>query len=162
MKFTSFVNIRVGKMRSYEVFVHGLHIKSPWSIENQFIELEKYPNEVHIEVSADQNQLYPCPECGKERQVRETVRLMWRHTDFFGLPCFVTANTPKIDCPDHGMVPTKIAWLRERNQLTVAQLAMAREPSKARRNLSKIINLGQIGMGGENCTREGPLRPFRD
>ena len=46
-------------MKSSEVFVHGLHVEPPWSIVDQFIELEKYPNEVHVEVSADQHQLYP-------------------------------------------------------------------------------------------------------
>ena len=90
------------------------------------------------------------------------VRTSINYIRGFGLPCFVTANTPKIDCPDHGVVQPKISWLREKNQLTVAQLAMAREPSKARRRLSKIINLGQIGMGGENCTREGRPKRFRD
>ena len=141
-------------MNSSEVFAHCLKIKFPWSVVKQFVDFAKVPNEIHIEVHADRRNLYPCPECGKKRQVRDTVRLIWRHADFFGFPCFVTANTPKIDCPDHGIVQPIISWLHAKDQLSVAQLAKAREPSSSRKMLNRLIHFGQMGMGGESCTRE--------
>ncbi len=141
-------------MEASEVLAFGLNVIPPWRLVDQRLDTEKNPNELHIEVTADQHGLYPCPECGKTRQVRETVTMIWRHEDFFHFPCYVTAHVPKIDCPDHGMMQVLVPWVRPGSQLSVSQLARAREPSRTQASINRVLNAGQMGMGGDSCTKE--------
>lgn len=141
-------------MNARELITNAINVKAPWSVANESVDTGKYPNEVKINVIADARQTYHCPHCEKKRRVRDMVSIVWRHQNFFELPCFIVAQVPVIDCPSHGMVKVDIPWIRPASQLTVAQLAKLRQPSTARRRLRQILQAGEIGMGGDTCTRE--------
>ena len=141
-------------MTARKMIETGINVKPPWSISNQHLDAGKHPNEVYLEVVADSHELYPCPSCGKKRQVRNMAAMVWRHQNFFEFPCYVVAQVPEIDCRVHGPVKVKVPWDGQASRLTVAQLAQARQPSAARQSLNRILNAGQIGMGADTCTKE--------
>ena len=119
-------------MNGTEVLAAALNVTPPWKIvRHEIVNLKATP-EFHMEIAADQHHSYPCTECGEERQVRDTAAIRWRPADFFGRPCFVSAEVPKIDCPEHGMVQVVVPWVRRRQKMSIAQLAKARQPPRCK------------------------------
>ena len=52
-----------GVMEAKDVFTLGLGLSEPWKLSGQRLDVEKRPNELHLEVIADRGALFPCPEC---------------------------------------------------------------------------------------------------
>jgi len=46
-----------------------------------------------------------CPHCGEACQGYDTRRREWRNLDAWGYKTFLACNVPRVQCPEHGVVP---------------------------------------------------------
>ena len=51
-------------MDEREVFALGLGLSEPWKLSCHWLDVEKRPHELRLEVVSDRGALFPCPECG--------------------------------------------------------------------------------------------------
>ena len=118
-------------MEAKDVFSLGLGLSEPWKLSGQRLDVEKRPNELHLEVVADRGALFPCPECQRACKAHDFASFTWQHLNFFQHHCFITARVPRVDCPDHGVKRVTVPWARADSRFTLlfeqAALILARE-----------------------------------
>jgi transposase len=120
-----------GGMEAKDVFSLGLGLNEPWKLTGQRLDVEKRPNELHLEVVADRGALFPCPECKRACKAHDFETFTWQHLNFFQHHCFIMARVPRVDCPDHGVKRAAVPWARPGSKFTLlfeqAALILVRE-----------------------------------
>ena len=120
-----------GGMEAKDVFTLGLGLSEPWKLSGQRLDVEKRPNELHLEVIADRGALFPCPECQRACKAHDFESFTWQHLNFFQHHCFITARVPRVACPDHGVKRATVPWARPGSKFTLlfeqAALILVRE-----------------------------------
>ena len=118
-------------MEARDVFALGLGLNAPWKLAGQRLDIEKRPNELHLEVVADRGALFPCPQCSRACKAHDFASFTWQHLNFFQHHCFITARVPRVDCPDHGIKRAPVPWARPGSRFTLlfeqAALILVRE-----------------------------------
>jgi transposase len=118
-------------MEPKDVFTLGLGLRAPWKLAGQRLDIEKRPQELHLEVVADRGALFPCPDCQRACKAHDFESFTWQHLNFFQHHCFITARVPRVDCPDHGVKRTPVPWARAGSRFTLlfeqAALILVRE-----------------------------------
>jgi transposase len=84
----------------------------------QRLDISTRPNQLHLEIATQRGALFPCPVCCKARKAHDFAEFTWRHLDFFQHHCYVTANVPRTDCPDYGVLRIKVPWARQGKRIT--------------------------------------------
>ena len=114
-----------------DILTLGLGLTEPWKIVDQHLDTEKDPYELHIRVSAERGSLYPCPVCGQLCKAHDYKLMTWRHLNFFQHHCYLTADTPRVDCPEHGVKRIQVPWARQGSRFTLlfeqAAMVLVRE-----------------------------------
>lgn len=106
-------------MEEREIFSLGLGLKKPWEVASQYLDTEKNPHELQLELASDRGSLFSCPECGKPCKAHDFKTLRWRHLNFFQHHCLLTAKVPRIRCPEHGVKRIVVPWAREGSRFTL-------------------------------------------
>ena len=106
-------------MFSKDIMTLGLGLEEPWKIVDQHLETNKSPHELHIRISADRGSRYPCPTCGEKCKAHDFREFTWRHLNFFQHHCYLTADVPRIKCPEHGIRRVNVPWAREGSRFTL-------------------------------------------
>ena len=124
-------------MEPKDVFTLGLGLSAPWKLAGQRLDVEKRPNELHLEVIADRAALFPCPECARACKAHDFTSFTWQHLNFFQHHCFITARVPRVDCPDHGVKRASVPWARPGSRFTLlfeqaALIGVARDAGAGR------------------------------
>lgn len=123
--------MRGGAMEAKDVFTLGLDLSEPWKLAGQRLDIEKRPNELHLEVVAERGALFPCPECKRACKAHDFESFTWQHLNFFQHHCFITARVPRVECPEHGVKRTLVPWARPGSRFTLffeqAALVLVRE-----------------------------------
>ena len=118
-------------MESKDVLSLGLGLSAPWKLAGQRLDVEKRPQELHLEVIAERGALFPCPDCKRACKAHDFESFTWRHLNFFQHHCLITARVPRVDCPDHGVKRATVPWARAGSRFTLlfeqAALILARE-----------------------------------
>jgi transposase len=118
-------------MESKDVFTLGLGLSEPWKLAGQRLDIEKRPNELHLEVVAERGALFACPECKRACKAHDFESFTWQHLNFFQHPCFITARVPRVECPEHGVKRTPAPWARPGSRFTLlfeqAAMVLVRE-----------------------------------
>ncbi len=76
-------------MDGNEILLLGLGIQAPWKLMNQYLDTDKTPHELHLEVKAERGSEYACPECGQLYKAHDFQEKTWRHLNFFQHHCFI-------------------------------------------------------------------------
>ena len=100
-------------MQSEDIFALGLGLKSPWKLMGQRFDMDKQPHELHLLLGAERGVLYPCPVCGALCKAHDFQEMSWRHLNFFQHLCILTANVPRVSCPEHGIHRASVPWARQ-------------------------------------------------
>src|ERR1019366_4222868 len=113
------LGMRGRAMESKDVFTLGLGLSEPWKLAGQRLDIEKRPNELHLEVVAERGALFACPECKRACKAHDFESFTWQHLNFFQHPCFITARVPRVECPEHGVKRTPAPWARPGSRFTL-------------------------------------------
>lgn len=93
------------------LFAAALNIKEPLYIKEVNFNEKTGEPELHIYIDFKKGAKFACKECSKTGlSVHDTVDKEWRHLNFFQYKCFIHFRTPRIDCPDHGVLLAEPPW----------------------------------------------------
>ena len=61
-----------------------------------------------------------CPICGKwcGRYDRTDRIKRWRSLDFGSTRVYIEAQSPRVNCPEHGVVTARVPWARHKSDFT--------------------------------------------
>ncbi|CAO0821463.1 transposase [Desulfarculales bacterium] len=79
----------------------------------QRVDTDKQPHEVFLEVAADREAEYLCPEYGRLCKAHGFHKFTWRHLNLFQHHCDIAARMLRVDYPDHGTKQIKMPWTRK-------------------------------------------------
>jgi transposase len=106
-------------MQSKEVFALGVGLESPWELVDQGVDIQAEPHKLYLRVSAPRGSRFPCPGCGEPRKAHDFKEMTWGHLNFFQHHAYITADVPRIDCPDCGVRRINVPWVRQGSQFTL-------------------------------------------
>lgn len=95
-------------MRRVDYYNKVLRVAIPWVVNRVATSVSL--GEVCVFVSYDSSNGSKCPICGKICTGYDKRRRKWRHHDTSGNKTFVTADVPRIECPEHGVLTLKVPW----------------------------------------------------
>ncbi len=118
-------------MEPRDVFFLGLGLTAPWTLVGQRLDVDKRPQELHLEVGAERGSRFACAECKRACKAHDFESFTWQHLNFFQHHCFITARVPRVDCPEHGVKRVQVPWARPGSHFTLlfehAALVLVRE-----------------------------------
>lgn len=103
-------------MRDRELYAQILGVRPPWSVTE--VKLDLASQEVEVVVSLDAASETKCPTCGKPAMRYDTRRRRWRHLDTCQLKTYLSADVPRIECPEHKVLLLRVPWAEENSRFT--------------------------------------------
>lgn len=103
-------------MKDTELYQQILGDTKPWRVAA--VRLDAAAQTVEIEMAMNGDELWGCPECGRNMRSHGTDRRKWRHLDSCQFKTFLVAEVPRVNCPDHGTVTVRVPWAEPRGRFT--------------------------------------------
>ena len=95
-------------MRDRDLYAKLLQIEAPWYVRDVDTKLEEGLIEVFIGFDAKAEAT--CPECGAACPRYDVRTRSWRHLDTMQYRTVLTAEVPRVECPEHGVKQVKVPW----------------------------------------------------
>lgn len=102
-------------MNDTSLYQQILGLKEPWFVES--VALKKAEGIIEIQVVCKE-ELWACPECGQRMHKHDTQKRTWRHLDSCQFKTLVTAEVPRVKCPQHGTQTVRVPWAEVRSRFT--------------------------------------------
>jgi transposase len=111
-------------MRDTDLFQLALGLVPPWLVKACQFDADK--KRLDIEIDFSKGGRFPCPDCAHANcPTHDTLMKTWRHLDFFQHQAYLTARTPRIDCPNCGVKLIRVPWARPGSGFTLLFEALA-------------------------------------
>lgn len=105
-------------MKDTELYQQILGIGAPWFVSK--VDLALANGRIDVFVEHTKGQTFPCAECSRELPVYDhTERRTWRHLDTLQYQTLLHAETPRVDCPEHGVRQVALPWAKPRSRFTL-------------------------------------------
>jgi transposase len=105
-------------MRDTDLFQLALGLSSPWTVTRS--EFDGQDGRLDLYVDFPRGSRFACPRCGREGcAVHDTKDDTWRHLDFFQHRTHLHARTPRVTCPDCGVLKVATPWARAGSGFTL-------------------------------------------
>lgn len=88
-----------------------LGLGAPWKVER--VELSGEREEIVIHIVHDRSEGLLCPECAKASPGYDTRTRQWRHLDTCQMKTILSAEVPRMKCPEHGVRQLRVPWSEE-------------------------------------------------
>jgi transposase len=103
-------------MNEKELYAFVLSVKRPWRVTK--VQVNEESDVVMVSLALQVNAKVYCPECGKRAPRYDKTYKQWRHLDTGIKRTMITAEVPRIKCPDHGVKLIKVPWSERRSGYT--------------------------------------------
>lgn len=103
-------------MDDSELYARVLGVTSPWDVES--VDLKESEGRIEILVVHDHDGTWSCPECSGAATRHDTRRRSWRHLDTCQFQTILTAEVPRVRCPDHGVLQLRVPWAEPGSRFT--------------------------------------------
>lgn len=111
-------------MRDTELYRAVLGLEDPWRVSR--VELDLPGGQVTVWVEHASGIRWPCPTCGKLLAIYDhSEERSWRHLDTCQLRTYLRARVPRVECPEHGVLQTKVSWAEARSRFTLLMERLA-------------------------------------
>jgi transposase len=110
-------------MHDKELYATILGVIPPWVVRQVDVRAKK--EEVEVFIEHDGASGLCCPECGKAAKVHDFRRRSWRHLDTCQYRTTLTAEVPRVRCPEHGVLQIRVPWAEERSRFTAMLESLA-------------------------------------
>jgi transposase len=100
-----------------QLFEVALALDKRWRVVRSAFEGE--PHQLRVWLDFQWGSRFECPECGGLCPVHDTVEKSWRHLNFWQYQTELTARTPRVECPEHGVLLAKVPWARPGSGFTL-------------------------------------------
>ena len=132
-------------MREVKLFAAVLGLQKPGYVSG--LDLSVSRKRLDIAIDFEAGGLFPCLVCGTLSKADDSTTKSWRHLNFFQHHCLITANVPRVRCPEHGMKRIHVPWAREGSRFTLlfeqVVLSLVREMPVAA--AARIVSERDIG-----------------
>lgn len=95
-------------MRDNDLYAQILGITSPWRVNN--VELALGTGQVKVHVESEPGAQLRCPRCGKAVAGYDKRRRQWGHLDTCQYQTILSAEVPRVKCPEHGVCQIEVPW----------------------------------------------------
>jgi transposase len=99
-------------MNEKELYSFVLSIKRPSRVVK--VDISEEADVVMVSLALQSNARV-CPECGKRAPRYDKTLKQWRHLDTGIKRTVISAEVPRINCPDHGVRLIKVPWSERRS-----------------------------------------------
>jgi transposase len=104
-------------LQDTKLFETILGITSPWHISR--VELKTDDRRVDLWLEHEPTR-WPCPECGTELAgFDHAEERTWRHLDTCQFQTHLHAESPRVQCPTHGVKHVRVPWAEARSRFTL-------------------------------------------
>jgi transposase len=93
-------------MQDLDFLTTVLGLKAPWRIVHADLDLAKGS----IEAVAAYEGSGSCPTCGEPASIYDHRERRWRHLDLFQYAFYLTAQVPRVNCNQHGVLQMPVPW----------------------------------------------------
>lgn len=104
-------------MRDHDLYAQLLGIQEPWYVRD--VEPRLDVGVIEIFLALDERAEVTCPVCGATAKRYDTRKRTWRHLDTMQLKTLVTADVPRIECPEHGIKQLRVPWSAPGSRFTL-------------------------------------------
>ena len=100
-----------------KLFETALNFQEPWYVKR--IEFDPAAGELHMHIGFRTGSPFPCPVCGQQTKVHDTMEQTWRHLNFFQYKAYIHGRTPRSNCPVDGVHLVNVPWSRPGSNFTL-------------------------------------------
>jgi transposase len=126
-------------MLTEEHYEQLLGLRSPWSVTNVDLNMEKLQVDIYVE---HVGQTDVCPACGAACKVYDqAAERTWRHLDTMQFETLLHAKTPRVECPQHGVKTVSVPWAGKHARFTLLFEAFAVRVLLAARSVEEARKL---------------------
>jgi transposase len=105
-------------MRDTELYRHVLGLESPWEVSR--VELSAEGERIDVWVDHPRGTRWKCPECDAMLPTYDHAdEREWRHLDTCQFLTYLHARTPRVDCPEHGVLRVRLPWAEPMSRFTI-------------------------------------------
>jgi transposase len=105
-------------MRDTELYRHVLGLESPWEVSR--VELSAKGERIDVWVDHPRGTRWKCPECDVMLPTYDHAEEReWRHLDTCQFLTYLHARTPRVECPEHGVLRVRLPWAEPMSRFTV-------------------------------------------
>ena len=135
-------------MRDTDLYGRILGIESPWEVTGVDLRLEA--GEVEVLVVRGGGEPLSCPECGGAAGRHDARRRSWRHLPTCQYRTVLTAEVPRVRCPEHGVRTIGVPWADEGSRFTALFEALVIDWLQAATTLSvaRLLDLSWDQVDG--------------
>lgn len=95
-------------MRDRQLYSQILGIQTPWSVSD--VELSLNEGQVTVYIEHNGKKPCKCSTCGKPCPGYDHIVQKWRHLDTCQFQTILVASVPRSECPEHGVLATRVPW----------------------------------------------------
>ncbi len=105
-------------MRDTELYRHVLGLESPWEVSR--VELSAEGERIDVWVDHPKGTRWKCPECDVMLPTYDHAEEReWHHLDTCQFLTYLHARTPRVECPEHGVLRVRLPWAEPMSRFTV-------------------------------------------
>ena len=108
-------------MRDTELYQTLLGLTAPWEVANVAItqaSAARPLGEVSVTVQWRADAALACPSCGRGGPRYDARLRRWRHLNTMQWKTFISAEVPRVNCPNCGVRQVRVAWAGAASRLT--------------------------------------------
>ena len=106
-------------MVTLDIFSATLGLFHPWKISSVTVSREERRMDITIDFVSDNS--ICCPLCGKDGEICEAAREIWRHDNFLNYRTYLHVRVPLRKCVMCGVSEVERPWSREGSKFTRVQ-----------------------------------------
>ncbi len=104
-------------MQDKELYQHVLGLCFPWTVANVALDIEA--QEIVVSVEHPRGTKFCCPDCQLELPCHgHAEERRWRHVDSCQFKTILSASTPRVKCPEHGVRNVTVPWAQKNSRFT--------------------------------------------
>jgi len=103
-------------MRDKELYARILGLEKPWQVSDVNLDMKAGEVTIHLERIPGAELL--CPECGKPAPGYDTRQRKWRHLDTCQYHTMLSAEVPRVECKEHGVLTVLVPWAEPEGRFT--------------------------------------------
>lgn len=92
-------------------------MRTPWQVVD--VALRAADQQVEVFIEHDGEAPLSCPQCSQPVARYDTRRRTWRHLDTCQYQTRLTAEVPRVNCPEHGVHQVPVPWSEPNSRFTV-------------------------------------------
>jgi transposase len=85
-----------------------LGVARPWQVIDVVVRSDL--QEVHVDLALEAQAATRCPTCGKSVARYDSRKRRWRHLDMCQYKTLMSAEVPRVQCPEHGVLQVRVPW----------------------------------------------------